>query len=253
MLEGTLADRRREGRVDDRDRPLDRTDLVEVDERHLRVRGRLGDDEHRAAGDDRGFERPGRRAVDERHVDAEARAGALQEQLGARVDVALGDDVIAGRAERHDRRRDRTHAGRERERSLRAFERGDRVFERLHRRVRVAGVEALGAWHGRHPARFVEARRHERARRPQRRGERGVGFVAARTDRDGVGPDGLVFGRHCGCSFCMSSRNVVTASPTWSRSIRNESCPWSLSISTYSPRPPVERSTSRICFCWYVG
>ena len=192
---------------------------------------------------------PGVGAVDERHVDAEARARALQEQLGARVDVALGDDVVAGRAERHDRRGDRAHAGRERKRGLRVLERGDRVFERLHRRVRVAGVEALGARHGRHPARFVEARRDERARRPQRRRERGVRFVAARPDRDGVGPGWLVFSRHCECSFCMSSRNAVTASPTWSRSIRNESCPCSLSISTYSPRPPVERSTSRICFC----
>ena len=76
--------------------PAQRTELVEVDELEARVRRCLGERQHRAAGPQRGGERAGLGAVDERDLDAHALARALQERERAGVQLALGDDVIAG-------------------------------------------------------------------------------------------------------------------------------------------------------------
>ena len=90
--------------------PGDGAELVEVGERELRVGRRLGDDEHRPPGPDGRGEGAGLGGVDERDVDAEAGAHALQEQLRAGVDLPLGDDVVAGRAQGEHDRGDRAHA-----------------------------------------------------------------------------------------------------------------------------------------------
>ena len=71
-------------------------------------------------------ERVGVGAVDERDVDAEPRAGRLQQQLGAGVELALRDDVIALRAQPEHDRADRAHARGERPGRLGPFELGDR-------------------------------------------------------------------------------------------------------------------------------
>ena len=81
-------------------------------------------------GSHRGRERAGLGAVDERDVDAEAGAGRLEQQLGPGIQLPLGDDVIARRAQAEHDRADRSHARRERSRRLRPFELGDRVLER---------------------------------------------------------------------------------------------------------------------------
>ena len=94
-----LAEWRGERRVDHRERARDRTELVEVDQLEARIRRGLGEHEHRAAGPHGGGERAGLGAVDQRDVDAHARARALQEGERAGVELALGDDVVAGRAQ----------------------------------------------------------------------------------------------------------------------------------------------------------
>ena len=151
-----LTERRGERRVDERERAGDRPELVEVDEVEPRIRWRLGDHEHRLAGHDGGGERPRFGAVDPRHVDAHA--GAWTEQEGARpgVDLALGDDVIAGRAQPEHDGGDGSHAGGEGEGVLGALQLGDGLLERPHRRVGVAAVEVVGASGGGSLAGVVE-------------------------------------------------------------------------------------------------
>ena len=100
---GRWHERRGEGRVDHRDRAGDGAELVEVDE--VEAAGWPASRPTRASvlpGPDGGGERAGLGAVDERDVDAEAGAHGLQQQLGAGVELALGDDVVAGRAEAED-------------------------------------------------------------------------------------------------------------------------------------------------------
>ena len=130
--------------------------------------GRLGDDEHRPAGPHGGGERAGRGAVDDGVLDAEAGARALHEGDRAGVDLALDDDVVAGRAQGQHGRGDGAHARPERQRVLGALELGDGVLERPHGRVGVAAVEVAGP-HARRPlAGVVEALGLPRARAPQR-------------------------------------------------------------------------------------
>ncbi len=111
VVERALAERRGERRVDDRERPLDRAELVEVGEFEARVRRGLGEHEHRAARLDGSGERAGFGDVDVRDVDPEPLARALQERQRAGVQLALGDDVAAARTQREHRGGERAHAG----------------------------------------------------------------------------------------------------------------------------------------------
>ena len=104
-----------------------------------------------------GGEGAGFGAVDEGDVDAEAGARALQERRRAGVELALGDDVVAGGAQGEHGGRDRAHARREGEGVLGALELGDRLLERAHRRVGVAAVEVARAHPGGPLAGVVEA------------------------------------------------------------------------------------------------
>ena len=157
-----------------RERPADGAEVVEVDEVEARVRRALGEHEHRPARPHGRGERAGHGAVDDGVLDAEPGARALHERHRAGVDLALDDDVVAGRAQGEDGRRDGAHAGGEGQRVLGALEVGDGVLERPHRRVGVAAVELVGAHPGRPLARVVEALGLPRARRPQRDVEAGA-------------------------------------------------------------------------------
>ena len=84
---------------------------------------------------------PGSSAVDDGDVDAEPTTRPLQEREGAGVELALGDDVTAGAAQREDRRGDRAHPAAVGQRVLGALQAGDGLLERAHRRVGVAAVE----------------------------------------------------------------------------------------------------------------
>ena len=163
-----LADRRGERRVDHRERAADRAEVVEVDEVEPRVGRRLGDHEHRAAGSHGGGELAGDGAVDDGVLDAEPGARALDEGHRAGVDLALDDDVVAGRAQRQHGRGDGAHAGPERQGVLGALELGDGVLERPHGGVGVAAVEVARPHAGGPLAGVVEAVGLPRAGAPQR-------------------------------------------------------------------------------------
>ncbi len=166
--EGLLPEGCGEGTVDHGDRAAEGAELVEVHDAEYGVGRCLGEDQHRATGLHRRGERTGSRAVHEGDVDPEAGARPLQEGEGGRVEVVLGDDVIALAAEGEYDGCDRSHAAGEGECSFGAFEIGDGFLERPDRRVGVAAVELVGAGAGGAPA--------------------GVGHVAALPD--GAGPQG---------------------------------------------------------------
>ena len=111
---------------------------------------------------------PGLGAVDDGVLDAEAGARALHEGDRAGVDLALDDDVVAGRAQRQHRRGDGAHARPERQGVLGALQLGDGVLEGPHRRVGVAAVEVARPHPGRPLAGVVEPVGLPRAGAPQR-------------------------------------------------------------------------------------
>ena len=186
MLERSLDERGGEGRVDDGDRTANGSDLVEIDEIEPGVGRRLGEHERGAARLHRGRERAGLGAVDEGDVDAEPWARALQQQLRAGVELTLGHDVVALRAEAEHDRRDRTHARREGAGALGALEVGDGVLEAAHRRVAVPAVEPVRARHRGHAPALLDGGRDEGRRGPQDRGQRGVVVGPPGPDRPGL-------------------------------------------------------------------
>ena len=194
----------------------------------LRVGRGLGPDEHRLAGPDGGRERAGLGAVDEGDVDAEPRARGLQEQLRAGVELALGDDVVAGRAQAEDHAADRAHARRVGPSRLGALEVGHRPLEVVDGRVAVAGVEAVGPDRGGHAPGLVD-RRGWRTSRSTRGSGRATGVLPFRPAR--IGRGSRCSSRQRASVTFRSSRNSRTSRPTWSCSSRNASWPWGLSIS----------------------
>ena len=74
-------------------------------------------------------------AVDELHADAEAREGDLELVVGAAVEVAGRDDVVAGLQDRRERQELRRLAARGGERRRTALERRDALLEDVGRRV----------------------------------------------------------------------------------------------------------------------
>ena len=187
MGQRCARERCRQRRVDHRDRPAQRPDLVEVDDVDARIGRRLGDHEHRATRTDGLGERSGPGAVDEGDVDPEARTHTRQQLHRAAVELLLGDDVVAGRAQAEHHRRHRAHSRRKGASGLGPLEVGDGLLERCHGRVAVAAVEARGLRAVRHPAALVERRHHERGGRHQRRSERRVVGVASGRDGSGLG------------------------------------------------------------------
>jgi hypothetical protein len=140
-----LAERRRERRIDNGDRTTQRAELVEVDELETWIGGCLSKRHHRAARAHSGGPCAGFRAIDQRRLDAHPLAGALQESKRSGVQLALGDDVITGGAQRVDHRGDRAHSRGERQRIICAFQNSDGLLERTHGGVGVAAVELPGA------------------------------------------------------------------------------------------------------------
>ena len=177
-----LADRCGERRVEHRERPGDGAEVVQVDEIEARVRGALGDHEHRAAGAHRGGEGPRLRAVDDGVVDAEPGARPLDEGHRAGVDLALDHDVVAGRAQRQDGAGDGAHPRAEGQGVLGALEFGHGVLEGAHGGVGVAAVEVAGAHAGGPLAGVVQAVGLPGAGAPQRNVEAVALVAPARRD-----------------------------------------------------------------------
>ena len=196
-------------------------------------------------GDDRGGEGARLGGVDEGDVDAEARARRLQQQLGAGVELALGDDVVAGRAQAEHHRADGPHARGEGPGRLGPLELGDGVLEPGDGGVAVAAVEAGGARPSvamRRPSSTVGVTNVVVAHRI---GASAVS-LSARPGPDGaglgvqVGPGGPRAGgaRRRGSSVALLdlARNGGRASPTASVSSRKASWPSGLEISTWAGR-----------------
>ena len=214
VVERLLHDRRGEGGVDHGDRALRWRRARRG--RPASSRGLAGVSANTSMvlpGTHRRGERAGLGAVDERDVDAEARTGALQQQLGARVDLALGDDVVARRAEAEHHRGHRAHARRRRPAPPRRPRASATASSKpLHRRVAVAAVEAVGAGR-RRPCRRASStrRRDERGRGPQHGRQRVP--LSSRPARDGRSSRGaagrVVGGQHRSSCFSTSSRKSV--------------------------------------------
>ena len=94
-----LPERGSERGVDHRQGVTDSSQGVEVHQVQPWVGWRLGEHQHRPAGNHGGGERLRIGPVHEGHVDAQPRTGRLEEQLGPGVQLALGHDVVAGRAD----------------------------------------------------------------------------------------------------------------------------------------------------------
>ena len=220
--------------------------------------------QHRLARPDGLGERARVGAVDEGDVDAEPGARRLQQQLGAGVDLALGDDVVALRADAEDHRADGPHARGERPGALGALELGDGVLEALDRRVAVAGVEAVGprrSWPSAGPRRpsgsrtwswptgSAPARCRCRPVRPGWPGSRGAGAPGrwpAPGSARSVGSGGSA-GQ--AWRFSTSARKAAIGAPTWAASMRNPSWPSGLSITTYWHGVPCAARSSRRSCC----
>ena len=80
-------------------------------------------------------------AVDELRRDAEPRQGDLQLVVGAAVEKARGDDVVAGAGDRGERQELRRLTGGDRDRSRAAFERRDALLEDVGGRIHDPGVD----------------------------------------------------------------------------------------------------------------
>ena len=129
---------------------------------------------------------PGSVAVDQRGLDAHSLARTLQERERAGVELALGDDVVAGGAQREHRRGDCAHSRRECEGVVAAFQHGDGLLEGSHRGVGVSAVELPGADGGRPPVGVDEPVGFPHRAGPQRGRERRAAVSAP----GGDGPRG---------------------------------------------------------------
>ena len=79
--------------------------------------------------------------IDEAHLDAERGQDVVELGVGAAVEVAGGDDVVAGLGEVDDGVEDGGGAGGDGEAGGAAFERGDALFEHVVGGVHQAGVD----------------------------------------------------------------------------------------------------------------
>jgi hypothetical protein len=82
--------------------------------------------------------------VGEADLDAVLRQGVGEQVVGAAVQRARRDDVVAGLGNGLDRGGDRGHAGGKGQRGNAAFHRRDALFQHVLRRVHDAGVDVAG-------------------------------------------------------------------------------------------------------------
>ena len=127
--------------IDRRDRALDRTEFVEVDQIEQRIGRGLGEHEHGAARNHRLRERAWFGAVDECDVDSETRTHSGEQLSRSAVRLLLCHDVITFAAQAEHDTGESTHARGERSRRLGTFEFGHRVFERVDGGIAVTAVE----------------------------------------------------------------------------------------------------------------
>ena len=187
----------------------------------------------------------------------------LEQQLGAGVDLALGDDVVAGRAQPEHDGADGTHARGEGAGPSRR-PRAGRWRPRSRRRSGCRSGCRSGpapTWVAiRRPSSTVGVTNVVVAHRIGR--QRGV--VVGPTGPDGarLGVQARGRGGGGGCAgvgvghrspFSIWLRNGSSASPTASVSRRNASWPSGLWISTWVASPPSERTVSWMSSCWYGG
>ena len=102
--------------------------------------------------------------VDERRVDAELRERDRELRIGAAVERARGDDVVAVARERQQRHHLRRHAGGGGERRAAAFERRDALLERRDGRIRDARIDVAERLQVEQRRRVVGGIEHERRR-----------------------------------------------------------------------------------------
>ena len=241
VLERALDERPGEGRVDHLERARDGADRVEVDE--LRAAGWPASRRRRRTvlpGHDGGGDGVGVGAVDERDVDAEAGQHGLEEQLVDGEELALGDDVVALRAQgEHDARLMAPMPEANASAASAPSSSATASSKAADRRVAVAAVEARHPGRGGQPQALVDRSASRRCSWPTARwpatcrwpapGRRGSApVVEARGRGDGRARVGV---GHASASP-RSSRNSTSAAPTWSSSIRKASWPCGLSIST---------------------
>ena len=128
---------RRGGVVDDQrdaERPADRGDFGDGEDRELRVWQRLAEIEAGAVvGGAAEILRIG--GIDKARLDAELLQALAEEMDGAAVKIRRGDDVVARFHQGQNGERRRGLAGGDAERRCAAFERGQPLFERVDGRV----------------------------------------------------------------------------------------------------------------------
>ena len=135
---------RGEGVVDDRPRPVavgQLDDRRDVGDAHQRVGDRLEEHRPRLRPPDRRFDLRQVEDVDEGRLHPERGEDVGQHGVGGAVEVAGGDDLVAGLDLAKDGDVDRAHPGAEGDRVLRPFEGGDRRFQGAGGRIAVAGVD----------------------------------------------------------------------------------------------------------------
>ena len=164
--------------VDCRDRTLDRTQFVEIDEIEQRIGRRLGENQHRATRNHRFGECAGSGRIDESDVDAETRTHSGEQLRGAAVGLLLRHDVITLAAQTEHHTGDRTHPRGEGPRRLGPFQFRHCVLEGVDGGIAVAAVELGGSRRMRQTLTIGQGIDLERGRRPQ---DRGQGPNAGRT------------------------------------------------------------------------
>jgi hypothetical protein len=168
---------RGESAVDAQQRPVPPGDLGtsgDVGDRQQRIAGTL-DPKQPGVRPDRRLELSPVVRRRQRHLDAGAIDDLVKQAVGAAVDVAAGQDVVA-RLQQHGRAVRGGHAGRERQRAAAAFERSERPFQVLASRVAAARIIELAPLAG--------ARLDERRGQMDRRHDGAGGRIVLVADMD---------------------------------------------------------------------
>ena len=176
------VDRERDARV-----VRDLGQRLEIGDRAGRVGHDLGVDELGAAGLDRGGERGRVVGRDERRLDAEPAQGDVQQRVGAAVEGARGDDVIAGVAQLGEQQRLGGLPAAGRDGADPALEARDPLLERGDRRIAQARVDVPVLLQREQIGRILGVLEHERGGLVDRDRARTRGRVRARAGVDCAG------------------------------------------------------------------
>ena len=163
---------------------------LEVGDRARRVGDDLGVDELGPARLDRGGERGGVVGRDERGLDAEPAQRHVQQRVGAAVEGAGGDDVVARVAQLREQQRLGRLAGAGGDGADPALQARDPLLERGDGRVAQARVDVPVLLQREQVGRVLGVLEHERGRLVDRHRARTRGRVRARAgvDRAGAHP-----------------------------------------------------------------